>query len=103
MQIIWREVNKDTSSSSNPIEILPTCAMDKPGSASPDLPDFSEQWKLSDVVLVVEEQRFHAHRGLLAFWSPVFERMFTSDYKEKNSVKFHFQERKLVKLKSCCK
>ena len=47
--------------------------------------DFSEPWKLSDVVLVVEEQRFHVHRGTLAFWSPVFERMFTSDFKEKNS------------------
>jgi len=48
-------------------------------------PDFLEPLKLSDVVLVVEEQRFHVHRGTLAFWSPVFERMFTSDFKEKNS------------------
>ena len=47
--------------------------------------EFSEPWKLSDVVLVVEEQRFHVHRSTLAFWSPVFEGMFTSDFKEKNS------------------
>ncbi|XP_020606664.1 BTB and MATH domain-containing protein 36-like [Orbicella faveolata] len=59
--------------------------MDKPSSASPDPPDFSEPWKFSDVVLVVEEQRFHVHRSTLAFWSPVFERMFTYDFKEKNS------------------
>ena len=47
--------------------------------------DFSEPWKLSDVALVVEKKRFHVHRSTLAFWSPVFERMFTSDCKEKNS------------------
>ena len=47
--------------------------------------DFSEPWKFSDVVLVVEEQRFHVHRSTLAFWSPVFERMFASDFKEKDS------------------
>jgi len=58
--------------------------MDKQNNASPDPPDFSEPWKLSNLVLVVEEQRFHVHRGTLAFWSPVFERMFTSDFKEKN-------------------
>ena len=47
-------------------------------------PHFSEPWKLSDVVLVVEHQRFHVHRSTLAFWSPVFERMFTTDFKEKD-------------------
>ncbi|XP_068748499.1 BTB and MATH domain-containing protein 36-like isoform X1 [Montipora capricornis] len=47
-------------------------------------PHFSEPWKLSDVVLVVEDQRFHVHRSTLAFWSPVFERMFTTDFKEKD-------------------
>ncbi|CAH3018387.1 unnamed protein product [Porites evermanni] len=46
--------------------------------------DFLEPWKLSDVVLVVEDQKFHVHRGILAFWSPVFEKMFTSEFKEKN-------------------
>ena len=47
-------------------------------------PDFSQPWKLSDVVLVVEEERFHVHRALLAFWSPVFEKMFTSEFQEKD-------------------
>ena len=59
--------------------------MDKPSDASAVPPDFSEPWKFSDVILVVEEQRFHVHRSTLAFWSPVFERMFTSDFKEQNS------------------
>ena len=46
--------------------------------------DFLKPWKLSDLVLVVEDQKFHVHRGILAFWSPVFEKMFTSEFKEKN-------------------
>ncbi|XP_029191976.2 BTB and MATH domain-containing protein 36-like [Acropora millepora] len=48
-------------------------------------PHFAEPWKLSDVVLVVEDQRFHVHRGTLAFWSPVFEKMFSTEFKEKNN------------------
>ena len=47
-------------------------------------PDFSQPWKLSDLVLVVEEERFHVHRTMLAFWSPVFEKMFTSEFQEKD-------------------
>ena len=53
------------------------------GSAFPT--DFLEPWKLSDVVLVVEDQNFHVHRSILAFWSPVFEKMFTTEFKEKNN------------------
>lgn len=48
-------------------------------------PDFSEPWKFSDVVLVVEDQRFHVHRSTVAIWSPVFEKMFVTDFKEKNN------------------
>ena len=33
-------------------------------------PDFSKPWKCSDVVLVVEDQKFHVHRYTLAMWSP---------------------------------
>ena len=47
--------------------------------------DFSAPWKFSDVVLIVEDQRFHVHRSTLAVWSPVFEKMFKTDLKEKNS------------------
>lgn len=46
--------------------------------------DFSRPWKMSDVVLIVEDQKFHVHRNVLALWSPVFEKMFTSNFKEKN-------------------
>ena len=48
-------------------------------------PHFAEPWKLSDVVLVVQDRRFHVHRGTLAIWSPVFEKMLSAKFKEKNS------------------
>jgi len=83
----------------NPSLLLSYCAMDKPSNASPDPPDFSEPWKFSDVVLVVEEQRFHVHRSTLAFWSPVFERMFMSDFKEKNSDEIPLPGKKASEIK----
>ncbi|KAK3745867.1 hypothetical protein QZH41_013209, partial [Actinostola sp. cb2023] len=46
---------------------------------------FSSPWHLSDVVLIVEERRFHAHKCILSISSPVFEAMFTSDFKEKTA------------------
>lgn len=46
--------------------------------------DFSKPWKMNDVILIVEDQRFHVHRNVLALWSPVFEKMFTSNFREKN-------------------
>lgn len=56
-------------------------------------PDFSEPWMFSDVVLVVRDRnpdvkdidrKFHVHRFVLAMCSPVFMKMFSSDFKEKN-------------------
>ena len=47
--------------------------------------DFSEPWEQSDVILLVEEQEFHVHRLILSMSSPVFSRMFASDFKEKNA------------------
>ena len=61
--------------------------------------DFSGPWKLSDVVLVVEEQRFHVHRSTLAFWSPVFEKMFTSEFKEKNKDEIPLPGKKASEIK----
>ena len=45
--------------------------------------DFSKPWKSTDVVFLVDEQRFHVHRWVLAMWSPVFEKMFTSNFSER--------------------
>ncbi|EDO36075.1 predicted protein [Nematostella vectensis] len=46
------------------------------------MPSFSEPWGYSDLVLVVEEERFHVHRAILAMCSPVFRAMFQSKFKE---------------------
>ena len=55
----------------------------KSSEAGPCPPDFAHSWLFSDVILVVEDQKFHVHRSTLAMWSPVFEKMFTSEFKEK--------------------
>ena len=66
-------------------------------SATP--PDFSKPWKCSDVVLVVEDQKFHVHRYILAMWSPVFEKMFTSQFKEKNLFEIPLPGKKASEIK----
>lgn len=62
-------------------------------------PDFSQPWKFSDVVLVVEEQNFHVHRAILAFWSPVFEKMFTSEFEEKGKNEIPLPDKKASEFK----
>lgn len=46
--------------------------------------DFSKTWEASDIIFIVEEQRFHVHRWVLSQWSPVFDKMFTSNFMEKS-------------------
>lgn len=48
-------------------------------------PDFSQPWHFSDMVLSVEGTNFHVHRSTLSMWSPVFEKMFTSEFAEKDA------------------
>jgi len=62
-------------------------------------PHFTEPWKFSDVVLVVQGQKLHVHRSTLAIWSPVFDTMFTSDFKEKNSVEIPLPGKKVHEIK----
>lgn len=62
-------------------------------------PHFSEPWKFSDVILVVEGQKLHVHRSTLAIWSPVFDTMFTSDFKEKNSDEISLPGKKATEIK----
>ncbi|KAK3745857.1 hypothetical protein QZH41_013212 [Actinostola sp. cb2023] len=47
---------------------------------------FSSPWHFSDVVLIVEGRKFHVHKCILSISSPVFEAMFTSDFKEKTAL-----------------
>ena len=66
--------------------------------ASAELPDFSAPWKFSDVVLVAEDQRFHVHRNILALWSPVFEKMFTSEFQEKSKDEIPLPDKKASEI-----
>lgn len=69
--------------------------------SSDGLPDFSEPWMFSDVVLVVKDpnprvkdRKFHVHRFVLAMWSPVFRKMFSSEFKEKSMTEIPLPEKK---------
>ena len=64
-----------------------------------DLPDFSEPWLLSDVVLAVEEKKIHVHRSMLALWSPVFAKMFTAQFKEQTADEIPLPEKKASEIK----
>ena len=55
---------------------------------------FSKPWKLSDVILLVEEEKFHVHRGVLALSSPVFEKMFSSEFQEKDKNEVTLPDKK---------
>ena len=57
-----------------------------------------QPWKLSDIVLVVEEERFHVHRAVLALWSPVFEKMFTSEFQEKSKNEVPLPDKKASEI-----
>ena len=43
---------------------------------------FSEPWEDSDLILVVEDDKFHVHRQILSIHSPVFKAMLNSQFKE---------------------
>ena len=58
------------------------------GSKNGEWHDFTQPWKFSDVVLVVEDQKFHFHRAVLAVCSLVFEKKFTSEF-QWNGGKLH--------------
>lgn len=52
--------------------------------------DFTKPWRSSDVIFLVDEQRFYVHRWVLAMWSPVFEKMFTSNFSERKETEISF-------------
>jgi len=55
---------------------------------------FSEPWDYSDLILVVEDEKFHVHRGILSMNSPVFKTMFKSRFKEATSNEIPLPEKK---------
>ena len=61
--------------------------------------DFSRPWEFSDVVLLVEGNRFHVHRSILAMWSPVFSKMFTANFKEKTEQVIRLPEKNASEIR----
>ena len=61
--------------------------------------DFSKPWEHSDVVLVVEEDRFHVHRCILGMLSEVFSTMFTAQFKEKTAEEVPLPGKKSAEIK----
>ena len=61
--------------------------------------DFSQPWQLSDVVLVVEGERFNVHRNILGMWSEVFATMFTAQFKEKTAKEVPLPGKKSSEIK----
>ena len=61
--------------------------------------DFTQAWKFSDVVLVVEGEKLHVHRAVLALCSPVFETMFTSEFQEKEKKEISLPGKKANEVK----
>lgn len=59
-----------------------------------DLPTFDAPSEFSDIVLVVEGRRFHVTKAILATWSPVFSKMFTSPFKERSSSQIPLPQKK---------
>ena len=54
---------------------------------------FSDPWKDTDLVLVVEDEKFHVHRVILSLNSPVFETMFKSQFKESTANEIPLPEK----------
>ena len=54
---------------------------------------FSEPWGDSDLILVVEDEKFHVHRVILSLNSPVFRAMFKSQFKEATSNEIPLPEK----------
>lgn len=50
-----------------------------------DLVDFTKPTVMYDVILIVDNRKLYCNKALLSIWSPVFETMFKSNFKEKES------------------
>ncbi|CAF3258908.1 unnamed protein product [Rotaria socialis] len=51
--------------------------------------DFTKPTPFYDVVLNIEDKKLYCNRALLAIWSPVFETMFKSNFRERDSMEIN--------------
>ena len=87
-----------SESSSSDSEILVTPKKRKPAECNQPTLDFSEPWKMSDLVLLVEERKLHVHKAILVISSPVFETMMPSNFKEKNAKEIPLPGKKVEEI-----
>ena len=64
---------------------------------------FSQPWRSSNLVLVVEGRKFYVHRDVLIVCSPVFEAMLSSDFKEKSALEIPLPEKKAEEIEQLLK
>lgn len=55
---------------------------------------FSQKTWKEDIVLVVEGKKFHVNRAILGTASPVFDRMFEADFKEREMTEIPLPDKK---------
>ena len=51
--------------------------------------DFTKPTPFYDIILNVEEKKLYCNRAFLAIWSPVFETMFKSNFRERDSMEIN--------------
>ena len=61
-------------------------------------PPFSEPWEDSDLILVVEKEKFHVHRQILSIHSPVFKAMLNSQFKEATATEIPLPGKKAFEV-----
>lgn len=61
--------------------------------------DFSQPWKPSDLVLLVEGRKLQVHRDILALNSPVFSKMLEGDFKEKTAQEVPLPDKKFHEIR----
>lgn len=60
--------------------------------------DFWKPWVSSDLAFLVEGQRFHVHRWVLSQCSPVFKKMFISNFSEKDKREILMPGKKITEF-----
>ena len=88
----------DSTSSSSDSEILITPTKKTTAECTQPTLNFSQPWKMSDLVLLVEERKLHVHKAILAISSPVFETMMSSNFKEKNAKEIPLPGKKVEEI-----
>lgn len=51
--------------------------------------DFTKPTPFYDIVLNVEDKKLYCNRAFLAIWSPVFDTMFKSNFRERDSMEIN--------------